>query len=95
MVLRQIQNLEPGWVFGNLPCGKVGSAAGITTGECHGIHSEKRESVGMKITVNYGEDGKIIKQNLQRCQTSVTDDAFLGTAKAITGMQGTYQGKSR
>lgn len=48
------------------------------------------ESVGMKITVNYGErDGKIVKgcKTYGDVKTSVTDDAFLGTAKAITGMQ--------
>lgn len=48
------------------------------------------ESVGMKITVNYGEkDGKIVKGNKTYgdIKKEVTDEAFVGTAKAITGMQ--------
>lgn len=48
------------------------------------------ESVGMKITVNYGErDGKIVKgsKTYGDVKADVTNEAFLGTAKAITGMQ--------
>lgn len=45
------------------------------------------ESVGMKITVNYGEkDGKIVKgsKTYGDVKKEVTDEAFVGTAKAIT-----------
>ena len=48
------------------------------------------ESVGMKITVNHGErEGKIIKSSKTYgdVNPAVTDAAFMGTAKAITGMQ--------
>lgn len=48
------------------------------------------ESVGMKITVNYGEvNGKIVKgsKTYGDVKTEVTDEAFVGTAKAITAMQ--------
>ena len=48
------------------------------------------ESVGMKITVNHGEvAGKIVKSSKTYgdVKENVTDEAFVGTAKAITGMQ--------
>ena len=48
------------------------------------------ESVGMKITVNHGEvGGKIVKSSKTYgdVKEGVTDDAFVATAKAITGMQ--------
>lgn len=48
------------------------------------------ESVGMKITVNHGEvGGKIVKSSKTYgdVKDGVTDDAFVATAKAITGMQ--------
>ena len=48
------------------------------------------ESVGMKITVNHGErEGKIVKpsKTYGDVDPAVTDAAFVGTAKAITGMQ--------
>ena len=52
---------------------------------------EKRvESIGMKITLNHGErEGKIIKSSKTYgdVDPAVTDAAFVGTAKAITGMQ--------
>ena len=48
------------------------------------------ESVGMKVTVNHGEkEGKIVKSSKTYgdVDPAVTDEAFVGTAKAITGMQ--------
>ena len=48
------------------------------------------ESVGMKVTVNHGEvKGKIVKSSKTYgdVDPEVTDAAFVGTAKAITGMQ--------
>lgn len=48
------------------------------------------ESVGMKITVNHGEvGGKIVKSSKTYgdVKEDVTDDAFVATVKAITGMQ--------
>lgn len=48
------------------------------------------ESVGMKITVNHGEvGGKIVKtsKTYGDVKEDVTDDAFVATVKAITGMQ--------
>ena len=46
------------------------------------------ESVGMKITVNHGEvGGKIVKSSKTYGDVKEGDAAFVGTAKAITGMQ--------
>ncbi len=48
------------------------------------------ESIGMKITVNHGEkEGKIVKSSKTYgdIKESVTDGAFVATAKAIAGMQ--------
>ncbi|ARD67092.1 hypothetical protein [Eubacterium limosum] len=48
------------------------------------------ESVGMKITVNHGErEGKIVKSSKTYgdVDPAVTDASFVGTAKAIAGMQ--------
>ena len=48
------------------------------------------ESVGMKITVNHGEEnGKIVKSSKTYgdIKENITDEAFMATAKAITGMQ--------
>ena len=48
------------------------------------------ESVGMKITVNHGErEGKIVKSSKTYgdIKENVTNEAFVATAKAITGMQ--------
>ena len=48
------------------------------------------ESVGMKITVNHGErEGKIVKSSKTYgdIDPTVTDASFVGTAKAIAGMQ--------
>lgn len=48
------------------------------------------ESVGMKITVNHGErEGTIVKSSKTYgdIKENVTNEAFVATAKAITGMQ--------
>ena len=48
------------------------------------------ESIGMKITVNHSErEGKIVKSSKTYgdVDPAVTDASFVGTAKAIAGMQ--------